>query len=88
MTAGEGSGQQRRESDVHLLEPWSWLWMFIWVGALLLMVWLLVRSPRERGAAEDALAILRARFARGEISKEEFERARDVLLVEPREPSR
>ena len=73
---------------MHLLEPWSWLWMFIWVGALLLMVWLLVRSPRERGAAEDALAILRARFARGEISKEEFERARDVLLVEPREPSR
>lgn len=73
---------------MHFLEPWSWAWMLIWVGALLFMVWLLVRSPRERGATEDALAILRSRFARGEISQEEFERARDVLLVEPREPIR
>ena len=52
------------------------------------MVWLIVRGPAERPAAEDAMAILRARFARGEISQDEFERARDALLADRREVTR
>ena len=55
--------------------------MLIWIGALLFAVWLLVRTPRQRESTEDAMAILRARFARGDITQEEFERARDALLV-------
>ena len=61
----------------------GWLWMGAWIVGLLAMVWLLVRGTRERPTEQDALEILRARFARGEIGKDEFERARDLLL-EPR----
>ncbi len=68
--------------------PWAWIWMLIWIAALLFMVWLIVRGPAERSAAEDAVAILRARFARGEISQDEFERARDALLADQREFTR
>jgi putative membrane protein len=65
--------------------PWGWIWILVWIAALLVMVWLIVRAPSERTAVEDAMTILRARFARGEISQEEFERARTVLLVDNQE---
>jgi len=71
-----------------MMGPWGWIWMLIWIAALLFMVWLIVRNPADRPAAEDATAILRARFARGEISQDEFERARDALLADRREFTR
>lgn len=58
----------------------GWLWMGIWIVALLIMIWLIVGGSRDGAPREDALEILRARFARGEISREEYEQARDVLL--------
>jgi putative membrane protein len=70
------------------MEPWSWVWMLVWIAALLLMVWLIVRNPGDRTAAEDAMVILRARFARGEISQDEFERARTALLTDGQELTR
>jgi putative membrane protein len=57
----------------------GWVWMVVWIAALLTMVWLIVRPP-SRPPEADAIDILRARFARGEVTKEEFEQARDVLL--------
>ena len=39
----------------------------------------------KRSTTEDAMAILRARFARGEISQEEFERAKVALLTDKQE---
>lgn len=66
------------------MDPAAWIWMLIWIVALLIAVWLLVRTPRPRGSAEDALSILRARFARGDISQDEYERARDALLGDRR----
>jgi putative membrane protein len=68
-----------------MMGPWGWIWMLVWIVALLFMVWLIVRSPSEHSTAEDAMTILRARFARGEISQEEFERARIALLVDTQE---
>jgi putative membrane protein len=68
--------------------PWGWIWMLVWIAALLFMVWLLVHRPAEPTTAEDAMAILRARFARGEISQDEFERARAALLADQREFTR
>jgi uncharacterized membrane protein len=56
----------------------AWLWMGVWVLALVAMVWLLVREPR-RGRRDEALDILRSRLARGEISRDEFEAARRLL---------
>ena len=67
-----------------MMEPWGWVWMFVWIAALLFMVWLIVRSPTDHSTAEDAMAILRARFARGEISQAEFEQAKGVLLADRR----
>jgi uncharacterized membrane protein len=56
----------------------AWLWMGAWILALAVLVWFLVREPR-RSERDEALEILRARLARGEISTEEFERARALL---------
>jgi len=61
----------------------AWLWMFVWILALLGMVWLLVRGSHTGTSEQDALEIIRTRFARGEIDKDEYERARD-LLTDPR----
>lgn len=68
--------------------PWGWIWMLIWIAALLFMVWLIVRAPAEPTTSEDAMTILRGRFARGEISQEEFGRARDALLADRQETTR
>lgn len=57
----------------------GWIWMAIWVLALLAMVWLLVAGGRGRKREEDPIEILRRRFANGEITEEEFRHARDVL---------
>ena len=66
------------------MEPWGWMWMFVWIAALLFMVLLIVHSPYEHSTAEDAMTILRARFARGEISQAEFEQAKGALLADRR----
>lgn len=51
-----------------------------WIGLVLLIVWgvsgIAARRP-DHGPS--ALEILQQRFARGEISREEFEQARQVL---------
>jgi uncharacterized membrane protein len=69
------------------MEPWSWIWMLVWIGVLVGIVWLLVHEGARR-PTEDALAILRARFARGELTPDEFERARTALLLDQQEETR
>jgi uncharacterized membrane protein len=56
----------------------AWIWMLIWVAALLIMVWLLVAGGRS-APQEAPLEILRRRYAAGEINEEEFRHAQDVL---------
>lgn len=68
------------------ISPAGWIWMAIWIAALLVMVWLIVGRGRDRDVAEDPHEILRVRLARGEITPEEYERAR-VLLALDRAPS-
>jgi putative membrane protein len=60
----------------------AWLWMAIWIAFLVVIVWLISRGTESSSVVEDALEILRARFARGEISEDEFEHARDVLSTD------
>jgi uncharacterized membrane protein len=71
-----------------MMGPAGWIWMLIWIAALLFMVWLIVRRPEGNTSAEDAVAILRARFARGEINEIEFERACSVLRTDRLETPR
>jgi uncharacterized membrane protein len=57
----------------------GWLWMGAWIFALAVLVWFLVREPHGRSGRDEALDTLRARFARGEMSSDEFEAARRLL---------
>ncbi|MBI5634552.1 MAG: SHOCT domain-containing protein [Nitrospirae bacterium] len=57
-------------------------WILVIIGVVLLIVWI-VRQPHryERGHGEESpLDVLRKRYARGEISKEEFERIKKDIL--------
>jgi uncharacterized membrane protein len=60
----------------------AWLLMGAWALVMVLVVWLLVREPRHEHH-DDPGTILRARFARGEISEEEFKRANEALADPP-----
>jgi len=56
-------------------------WLLVVIGVILLIVWVVRQtSGREGGrGGETALDILKKRYARGEISKEEYERMKDDL---------
>jgi putative membrane protein len=57
------------------------LWMALfWVGVVLLGVWAVRQfAPNNRPTGNRALEILKERYARGEIEREEFEsRRRDL----------
>lgn len=60
----------------------GWLFMAGWVLVLAVLVWALVREPRH-AQSDDALDILRARFAHGEMSADEFARALELLKSQP-----
>ena len=61
----------------------GWLWMVLGVVLLVAIVWAVVAAipNRDRPAADDAAQILKSRFARGEISQEEYEQARRLLGI-------
>jgi uncharacterized membrane protein len=53
--------------------------MGVWILALVGMIWFITRSSDSPRSTQEPGEILRARFARGEISQAEFEQARRVL---------
>jgi uncharacterized membrane protein len=57
----------------------GWIWMGVWILALVGMIWFITRSSDSPRSTQEPGEILRARFARGEISQAEFEQARRVL---------
>ncbi len=75
--------------------PWGLFWgligLFMNLLVLALVVWLVValvrssgRGPRRTPQEPHALAVLEERYARGEISRDEFFERRAVLLGEER----
>jgi putative membrane protein len=70
---------------------WGWagmtLMMLFWFGLVALIVWALVSPRGRRGTSlidptvrrDPALDTLRERFARGEITAEEYAQSRQVL---------
>lgn len=61
----------------------GWLWMILAVVLVVAVVWAASAAIPGRGRTpiDDAAQILKARFARGEISKEEYEQARSLLGI-------
>lgn len=64
---------------------WMWLMPFFWILVLGLIIWAIVaavsRPTESGGSSEDsALEILKRRYARGEINKEEFEAKKKDLV--------
>ncbi|MEP7378083.1 MAG: SHOCT domain-containing protein [Chloroflexota bacterium] len=76
------------------LELAGWLGMIgmvvLVIGVIVLIVWLVTRAgatgtaqgPAARPAGQDALEVLRMRFARGELTEEEYRAAKKVLEQE------
>jgi putative membrane protein len=65
---------------------WGLLWAAFWVVVILVAVWLLRGElPRlqHRFGEPPALRLLEERYARGEISREDFLERRAVLLQPP-----
>jgi putative membrane protein len=71
--------------DMGMMAGMGWLgiltMILFWIGVILLVVWGLssLFPTRQPATGPDAMEILRQRFARGEISREEFEQARLLL---------
>lgn len=69
--------------------PWMWVMMvfmaLFWVGIIGGVIWLIVYLARRSGrgpgtgSTENALDILNQRYARGEISKEEYDRIKKEI---------
>ena len=68
-----------------MMAGFGWLGMLVmalfWIGVIVLIVWGLthVFSTRQPRVELDAAEILKQRYARGEISREEFVQAREAL---------
>lgn len=64
--------------------PWGWGSLVLWaviIAAVVLIVSYLARPRRgpQAGGREDALEILRRRYASGEITKQQFDEMRDTI---------
>ena len=57
---------------------WGWLWgpivLLLWVALVATVVWFVARSgrPRERSGLERAREVLAERYARGELTTDEY----------------
>jgi putative membrane protein len=63
---------------------WDWVWMaammlLFWGGVMILAVWAIRSFAGSRGTRDAAFDVLRRRLASGEITLEDFEKARKVL---------
>lgn len=66
---------------------WGWgggLMMLVWVALIVAVIYWLIRAANRNSnqppsPPESALDILKKRYARGEISKEEFEERKRVI---------
>lgn len=73
--------------DGWMMGSWGWLmmllavlfWLLIIGGTVWLVIWLTGRA-RTPTQAETPLDILKKRYARGEISREDYERTKQDLL--------
>jgi putative membrane protein len=56
-----------------------WIWWLIVVGTILLVVFNIIPYRPKTELEENAMEILKKRFARGEIEREEFEERKRII---------
>ena len=56
-----------------------WIWWLIITAAIVLLIFNIIPFQSKKDYKKDAMAILRERFARGEIEREEFEERKNIL---------
>lgn len=70
-------------------DHWPWMFMSFWglfwvaliVGLVFLIKWIVNQGrPTETRRKDEALEILKLRYAKGEIGKEEFEQKKKDIL--------
>ncbi len=68
--------------DHWMFGGFMWIfWILIIVGLVFLIKWVVQQSkPCETGQGESPLEILKKRYAKGEIDKEEFDQKKKDLL--------
>lgn len=62
----------------------GFMFMFVWLIILLLLIYFVIRlskssTTKETKDSSDPLEILKERFARGEITEEEYQNMKNVL---------
>jgi putative membrane protein len=55
---------------------WMWLWWIVGLALLVAVIWAVARAatPQRPADHESPEAILKRRYARGEVDREEYER--------------
>jgi putative membrane protein len=65
------------------VDGWSWLWMaammVLFWGGILALAAFVIRSFTGSKSNDQAMDVLRRRFASGEITQDEFEKTRKAL---------
>ncbi|MDZ7692373.1 MAG: SHOCT domain-containing protein [Balneolaceae bacterium] len=56
-----------------------WIWWLIIIATILLVIFNIIPYRPKTELEEDAINILKKRFARGEIEREEFEERKKIL---------
>jgi len=61
--------------DGHMGGGWGWLAIVVMVGGMGWMMWAMMRETGSNGrdSSEDPAAVLKARYARGELTTEELQ---------------
>ncbi|HXF82032.1 MAG TPA: SHOCT domain-containing protein [bacterium] len=80
MTVGVGGMMGPMHMGGWYGRPWGWGWGGLLVLALVVVGAILIaRGLLDRGGSDEALAILRQRLARGEITPEQYEELKRTL---------
>ncbi len=80
--SGSYSGGMMGGSDWGLFGGAMGLWGLLWMGPLISVPLYIVHALRDRGSdrnEEQSLSVLRERYARGDLSDDEFDRRRNQL---------
>jgi putative membrane protein len=62
-----------------MMGPWSILLWIVLLAAIVLVIYQFTKAGRQAGSGENPRDILKTRYAKGEITKEEFEEKKKDL---------